>query len=89
MRRTGARVDTLDARDGKPAGHRLDQPRKRERQLSRLKGFKPSRIPFQHEFEVSEAYDGISTPTGVLISADGLIESGLAVSRDAIRELLQ
>jgi hypothetical protein len=56
---------------------------------SKLKGFEPSQILLQHEFEVSEAYDSISTPTGVLISADGLIESGLAVGRDAIRELLQ
>jgi thiol-disulfide isomerase/thioredoxin/uncharacterized membrane protein len=57
--------------------------------LSKLKGFEPSRVLLQHEFEVSEAYDSISTPTGILISADGLIESGLAVGRDAIRQLLQ
>ena len=57
--------------------------------LSKLKGFELSGILLQHEFEVSEAYDSISTPTGVLINADGLIESGLAVGRDAIRQLLQ
>jgi len=57
--------------------------------LSKLKGFEPSRVLLQHEFEVSEAYDSISTPTGILISADGLIESGLAVGRDAIRQLMQ
>jgi peroxiredoxin/uncharacterized membrane protein YphA (DoxX/SURF4 family) len=57
--------------------------------LSKLKGFDPSRVLLQREFEVSEAYDNVSTPTGVLISAEGLIQSGLAVGRDAIRELLQ
>lgn len=56
--------------------------------LSKLNGFEPSRVLLQHDFEVSEAYDSISTPTGVLISRDGLVESGLAVGRDAIRQLL-
>jgi uncharacterized membrane protein YphA (DoxX/SURF4 family)/peroxiredoxin len=57
--------------------------------MSKLKGFESSKVLLQREFEVSEAYDSISTPTGVLISADGLIQSGLAIGRDAIRELLQ
>jgi thiol-disulfide isomerase/thioredoxin len=57
--------------------------------LSKLKGFDPSRVLLQRDFEVSETYGSISTPTGVLISAEGLIQSGLAVGRDAIRELLQ
>ncbi len=57
--------------------------------LAKLKGLEPSRVLLQRGFEVSDAYDSISTPTGVLVGGDGLIQSGLAVGRDAIRELMR
>jgi peroxiredoxin len=57
--------------------------------LSKLKGLEPSRVLLQRGFEVSDAYDSISTPTGVVVGGDGLIQSGLAVGRDAIRELIR
>ncbi|HEY2382208.1 MAG TPA: MauE/DoxX family redox-associated membrane protein [Terriglobia bacterium] len=56
--------------------------------LAKFKGFDAARVLLQREFEVSEAYDCISTPTGVLIGADGLIRSGLAVGGAEIRHLL-
>jgi hypothetical protein len=57
--------------------------------LAKLKGLESSRVLLQRGFEVSDAYDSISTPTGVLVGGDGLIQSGLAVGRDAIRELIR
>jgi thiol-disulfide isomerase/thioredoxin len=57
--------------------------------LVKLKGFEPSRVLLQRGFEVSDAYDSLSTPTGVLVGGDGRIQSGLAVGRDAIRELMR
>ncbi len=56
--------------------------------LPKLKEFETSRVLLQREFEIGEAYDCISTPTGVLVSADGLIRSGLAVGREAIQQLI-
>jgi hypothetical protein len=56
--------------------------------LTKLKAFDPSRVLLQREFEISEAYDCNSTPSAVLIGADGLIRSLLATGGDAIRELL-
>jgi hypothetical protein len=57
--------------------------------LVKLKGFEPSRVLLQRGFEVSDAYDSLSTPTGVLVGGDGRIQSGLAVGRDAIRDLMR
>lgn len=56
--------------------------------LAKLKGFEPSRVLLQRTFEVSDAYDNISTPSGVLVGSDGRIQSGLSVGRDAIHQLL-
>jgi hypothetical protein len=56
--------------------------------MAKLKGFEPSRVLLQRTFEVSDAYDNISTPSAVLVGADWRIQSGLTVGRDAIRELL-
>jgi peroxiredoxin len=56
--------------------------------MAKVKGFEPSRVLLQRTFEVSDAYDNISTPSGVLVGADGRIQSGLTVGRDAIRDLL-
>jgi hypothetical protein len=56
--------------------------------LAKFKGFEPSRILLQREFEVSEAYDCTSTPSAVLVGADGLIGSELAVGGAAIEQLL-
>lgn len=56
--------------------------------LAKLKGFEPSKVLLQRTFEVSDAYDNISTPSGVLVDGEGRIQSGLSVGRDAIRELL-
>lgn len=56
--------------------------------LAKLKEFDPSRILLQRDFEVSEAYDCNATPTAVVIGADGLIRSELAVGRETIQQLL-
>jgi uncharacterized membrane protein YphA (DoxX/SURF4 family)/peroxiredoxin len=56
--------------------------------LAKFKGFEPSRILLQREFEVSEAYDCTSTPSAVLVGADGSIGSELAVGGAAIEQLL-
>lgn len=56
--------------------------------LAKFKEFDASRVLIQREFEISEAYDCISTPTAVLIGADGLIRSSLAVGGMEIRKLL-
>jgi hypothetical protein len=47
-----------------------------------------SRVLLQHDFEVSEAYDCNSTPGVVLVGADGLIRSDLAIGGITIKELL-
>jgi peroxiredoxin len=56
--------------------------------LPKLKEFETSRILLQREFEIAEAYDCTATPTAVLVSADGLIGSELAVGREAIQQLV-
>jgi len=55
---------------------------------ARLKQFEASRVLLQRNFEVAEEYDCESTPTAVLVGADGLIRSPLAVGGVAIRQLL-
>jgi peroxiredoxin len=56
--------------------------------LAKLKEFDPSRILLQRDFEVSEAYDCNATPTAVVVGADGLIRSELAVGRETIQQLM-
>jgi peroxiredoxin len=56
--------------------------------LAKLKEFEPSRVLLQRNFEVAEEYDCDSTPTAVLVGADGLIRSTLAVGGVAIKQLL-
>lgn len=61
---------------------------KREDNLAKLKDFDTSRVLLQRQAEVSSAYDSISTPTAVLVGADGRIRSGLATGGAAIKTLL-
>jgi peroxiredoxin/uncharacterized membrane protein YphA (DoxX/SURF4 family) len=56
--------------------------------LAKLKDFEPSRILLQRGFEVATAYDCDATPAAVLVGADGLILSLLAVEGRAIKQLL-
>jgi uncharacterized membrane protein YphA (DoxX/SURF4 family)/peroxiredoxin len=56
--------------------------------LPKLKEFGTSRVLLQPDFEVAEAYDCTATPTAVLVGADGLIRSELAVGGPAIKQLL-
>jgi len=56
--------------------------------IAKLKDFDTSRVLLQSDFDVAEAYDCSSTPTAVLISADGLIRSELATGAPAIKQLL-
>jgi methylamine dehydrogenase accessory protein MauD len=56
--------------------------------LAKLKDFEPSRILLQRGFEVATAYDCDATPAAVLVGADGLIRSPLAVEGRAIKQLL-
>jgi peroxiredoxin len=56
--------------------------------LAKLNEFEASQVLLQRNFEVAEAYDCISTPTAVLVGADGLIRSDLAVGGVAIKQLL-
>jgi len=55
---------------------------------AKLKDFDTSQVLLQRSFEVAEAYDCTATPTAVLVSADGVIRSGLAVGGPAIKQLL-
>jgi peroxiredoxin len=56
--------------------------------LAKLNGFDTSRVLLQRASEVAELYDCNATPTAVLVGADGLIRSDLAVGRLAIKQLL-
>jgi peroxiredoxin len=56
--------------------------------LAKLKDFEPSRVLLQRGFEVATAYDCAATPAAVLVGADGLIRSPLAVEGRAIKQLL-
>jgi peroxiredoxin/uncharacterized membrane protein YphA (DoxX/SURF4 family) len=55
---------------------------------AKMKEFEASRVLLQRNFEVAEEYDCSSTPAAVLVGADGLIRSPLAVGGVAIKELL-
>lgn len=56
--------------------------------LAKLKEVGNSRVLLQPDFAVAEAYDVNSTPSAVLVGADGLIRSELAVGGMAIKQLL-
>ncbi|HEV3061941.1 MAG TPA: MauE/DoxX family redox-associated membrane protein [Vicinamibacterales bacterium] len=56
--------------------------------LAKLTGFDAARVLLQPRFDVAEMYDCGVTPAAVLVGADGLIRSGLAVGGQAIRELV-
>jgi peroxiredoxin/uncharacterized membrane protein YphA (DoxX/SURF4 family) len=56
--------------------------------LAKLKEFGTSRVLLQPDFTVAEAYDVNSTPSAILVGADGLIRSELAVGGVAIKQLL-
>ena len=45
-------------------------------------------ILFQDQREIAERYQGLATPTGVLVSPDGLIASTPAPGADKIRDLV-
>lgn len=47
-----------------------------------------SRVLLQKEFEMSDAYGVTATPAAVLVGTDGLIQSQLAVGREAIQQLV-
>ncbi len=47
-----------------------------------------SRVLLQREFEISDSYGCTATPAALLIGADGLIQSEVAVGREAIQELI-
>jgi uncharacterized membrane protein YphA (DoxX/SURF4 family)/peroxiredoxin len=55
--------------------------------FARLKEFGTLKVLLQQEFEVAEAFDITSTPTAVLVSADGSIRSDLAMGAVAIKQL--
>lgn len=54
----------------------------------KLKDFGTAQVLLQRESEVAELYDCISTPSAVLIGADGIIRSELVTGGPAIRQLL-
>lgn len=54
----------------------------------KLKEFGTANVLLQKDSEVSERYDVISTPTAVLVGADGLIRTELATGGPAIKQLL-
>jgi peroxiredoxin/uncharacterized membrane protein YphA (DoxX/SURF4 family) len=56
--------------------------------LAKFKDVDPARILLQRGFEISEAYDCTATPTAVVVGADGLIRTELAVGREAIQKLV-
>jgi len=56
--------------------------------LAKLREFGTSQVLLQRNFEVAEMYDCISTPSAVLVGADGLIRSELALGGVAIKQLL-
>ena len=59
-----------------------------QQNLAKLKGPVTLPILLQPDFEVAEAYDCSSTPAAVLVSADGVIQSLLAVGAPAIEQLI-
>jgi peroxiredoxin len=56
--------------------------------LAKLTGFDASRVLLQPQFEVAEMYDCGVTPAAVLVGADGLVQSALAVGAAAIEQLV-
>jgi len=60
----------------------------REDNLARLHGFEPGQVLLQRYLEVSHAYDCTSTPSAILVGADGAIRSSLVVGSPAIEQLL-
>ena len=56
--------------------------------LAKLRGFDASRVLLQPRFDVGEMYDSGVTPAAVLVGADGLVRSPLAVGGAAIGELV-
>jgi hypothetical protein len=56
--------------------------------LAKLKDFEPSRILLQREFEIAAKYDCDTTPAAVLVGADGIVRSELALGALAIKQLL-
>jgi hypothetical protein len=56
--------------------------------LAKLKDFEASRVLLQPGFEHSEAYGVSATPAAVLVDADGVIQSRLAIGRDEIKQLI-
>jgi peroxiredoxin/uncharacterized membrane protein YphA (DoxX/SURF4 family) len=56
--------------------------------LSKMKELDNLHVLLQPEFEVAEAYDCNTTPAAVLVGADGLIRSELAVGKEAIQALI-
>ena len=56
--------------------------------LAKLTGFDTARVLLQPRFDVAEMYDCGATPAAVIVGADGLIRSGLAVGGPAVRELV-
>jgi peroxiredoxin len=54
----------------------------------KLKEFGTAQVLLQRESEVAEMYDCISTPSAVLVGADGLIRSELVNGGPAIKQLL-
>ena len=57
--------------------------------IAKIHGFEPSQILLQRDFEVAEAYDSSTTPTAVLVGADGSIRSELAMGGAAIEQLFR
>jgi thiol-disulfide isomerase/thioredoxin len=58
------------------------------KKLAEQHGFDPSRALLQREFEISNLYGVQATPAAVMIGADGLVHSRVAVGRDDIRQLI-
>ena len=54
----------------------------------KLKEFGTAQVLLQRDFEVAAMYDCISTPSAVLVGADGLIRSELVNGGPAIKDLL-
>jgi peroxiredoxin len=54
----------------------------------KLKEFGTAQVLLQRESEVAEMYDCVSTPSAVLVGADGLIRSELVNGGPAIKQLL-
>lgn len=61
---------------------------KPEENRPKLKDFGTANVLLQRDSEVAEMYDCISTPSAVLVGADGFIRSELATGAPAIKQLL-